>query len=97
MAGQWQHANYGSQSEADLALVTRLLYWSGGDMMQADRLFRTSGLMRPKWDERHGAATYGQMTLDAASTSSYPGEAVRKVCRRDWLASMKREMEARHG
>jgi putative DNA primase/helicase len=97
MAGQWQQADYGSQSEADLALATRLLYWSGGDTEQADRLFRTSGLMRPKWDERRGAATYGQMTLDMASTSNYPRKAVREACRRDWLTSMERKMEANHG
>jgi primase-polymerase (primpol)-like protein len=97
MAGKWQQADYGSQSDADLALVTRLLYWSGGDMEQADRLFRTSGLMRPKWNEWHGAATYGQMTLDRASTSNYPRKAVREACRRDWLTSMKRKMGANHG
>jgi putative DNA primase/helicase len=97
MAGQWQQASYDSQSEADLALTTRLLYWSGRDMVQADRLFRASGLMRPKWDERHGAVTYGQMTLDRASTSNYPRKAVREACRRDWLTSMERKMEANHG
>jgi primase-polymerase (primpol)-like protein len=97
IAGQYQQAGYVSQSEADLALATRLLYWSGGDMEQADRLFRGTGLMRQKWDERHGAATYGQMTLDMASTSSYPSKAVREACRREWLTSMRRRLVVNYG
>lgn len=37
-----------------------------------DRLFRQSGLMRPKWDERHSARgeTYGQMTIAKALVSA---------------------------
>ena len=33
-----------------------------------DRLFRQSGLMRPKWDEKHfsDGRTYGQNTIDKA-------------------------------
>lgn len=31
-----------------------------------DRIFRNSGLMRPKWDEHRGTKTYGQITLDVA-------------------------------
>lgn len=31
-----------------------------------DRLFRQSGLMRDKWDERHGADTYGNFTINNA-------------------------------
>ena len=39
-----------------------------GDVAQADRLFRSSGRMREKWDRRHSSdgRTYGQMTLDRA-------------------------------
>jgi len=40
---------YPSASEADLALVGILLFWTGGDVAQTDRLFRQSGLMRLKW------------------------------------------------
>ena len=53
-------------SSADLALCNRLRWWTGGDRAQVDRLFRRSGLMRPKWDEMRGQKTYGQMTLDVA-------------------------------
>lgn len=51
-------------SRADMALVSHLAYWTNGDAQRMDTLFRQSKLMRPKWDERHGAQTYGQMTID---------------------------------
>jgi putative DNA primase/helicase len=57
-------------SAADLALASHLLFWANGDRAQADRLFRASALMRPKWDEMRGAATYGERTLSTANTSS---------------------------
>jgi primase-polymerase (primpol)-like protein len=66
-AGNWEDA-YGSHSEADLALAGMLCFWTGGDLVAVDRLFRQSGLMRRKWDEHHGAATYGQTTLTRALT-----------------------------
>ena len=31
-----------------------------------DGIFRSSGLMRDKWDKRHGKDTYGNITLDKA-------------------------------
>jgi NrS-1 polymerase HBD domain len=52
-------------SSADLALCNYLRFYSG-DRNQVDRLFRQSGLMRPKWDEKRGTSTYGQMTLNVA-------------------------------
>lgn len=55
--------DYPSDSEADLALCAQLAYWTNGDREQMDRLFRVSARYRPKWDERHGARTYGQMTI----------------------------------
>jgi putative DNA primase/helicase len=60
-------ALFDSQSEADLALVYRLLYWTNGDVMQTERLFRLSGLMRPKWDRViKDNKTYGEITIDKA-------------------------------
>ncbi|MBF6600356.1 MAG: AAA family ATPase [Dehalococcoidia bacterium] len=63
--GNWEAA-YPSQSEADLALVGSLAFWTGGDAEQIDRLFRASGLFRDKWDERHNSAgmTYGEIQID---------------------------------
>jgi putative DNA primase/helicase len=46
--GDWE-SRYGSASEADLALAGSLLWWCQGDVEQADRLFRQSGLFRDKW------------------------------------------------
>jgi putative DNA primase/helicase len=55
-----------SHSEADLALCNLLAFWTTRDHDRIDRLFRQSGLMRSKWDERHGAQTYGEMTIGKA-------------------------------
>jgi primase-polymerase (primpol)-like protein len=41
---------YGSHSEADLALVAHLAFWTDADPDRIDRLFRSSGLMREKWE-----------------------------------------------
>jgi putative DNA primase/helicase len=52
-------------SEADLALCSLLAFWCGPDEERIDRLFRASGLYRPKWDKRHygDGRTYGQGTI----------------------------------
>lgn len=59
---------YPSQSEADMALCDLLAFWTGGDAGRMDSLFRSSGLFRPKWDERHygGGQTYGDHTIEEA-------------------------------
>ena len=36
-------------------------------------LFRQSGLMRPKWDERRGAQTYGELTIARAHRELHRG------------------------
>lgn len=66
-SGQWQN-DYPSQSEADLALCNKLAFWAGKDAGQMDALFRQSGLMRPKWDEKHfgDGRTYGQSVIEKA-------------------------------
>mgnify|MGYP002345432775 FL=1 len=63
---------YGSRSEADMALCSLLAFWTGGDAGRVDALFRSSGLFRPKWDERHfsNGQTYGQHTVDRAISST---------------------------
>ena len=61
-AGNWK-ANYGSQSEADLALAGLLAEFIGNNPSQIDRLFRQSGLVREKWDEQRGDFTYGERTI----------------------------------
>lgn len=64
-SGNWQGV-YSSQSEADLALCNQLAFWTQRDKAQIDRIFRTSGLYRRKWDERRGTLTYGEMTIERA-------------------------------
>jgi hypothetical protein len=51
------------RSEADLALCNMLYFWTGGNSEHIDRLFRQSGLMRDKWDERRGEGSYGARTI----------------------------------
>jgi putative DNA primase/helicase len=63
-AGDW--SGYPSQSEGDQALANSLAFWTGADAGRMDRLFRQSGLMRPKWDERRGTLTYGEATIAKA-------------------------------
>jgi putative DNA primase/helicase len=58
---------YSSRSEADLALVSLLVFWTGGDETRVDRLVRASGLYRPKWDR----ADYRQATIDRALASAH--------------------------
>ncbi len=68
--GDWA-AGYQSQSEADLALSGMLAFWTGRDAQRIDSLFRRSGLMRPKWDQRHSSSgkTYGEVTTSKAIES----------------------------
>lgn len=61
--GKWDGLGYASQSEADFALCGDLIRIFGRDPATVDRIFRESGLFRPKWDEIHGAQTYGMETI----------------------------------
>lgn len=64
MAGDTsQHGD--DHSAADMALCAILAFWTR-DAAQIDRIFRLSGLMRPKWDERRGPDTYGNVTVRKA-------------------------------
>lgn len=59
---------YSSQSEADLALVGALMFYCRNERVRVDALFRSSKLYRLKWDEKHGAKTYGAITMDKAAS-----------------------------
>lgn len=59
-------AQGGDRSAADMALCSHLAFWCAGDAARMDRIFRTSGLMRDKWDSRRGDATYGAQTIARA-------------------------------
>lgn len=62
-----EYAN--DHSAADMALCKILAFWTGCDKVQMDRIFRSSALMREKWDKMRGVATYGNITLDKAVVS----------------------------
>ena len=59
-------SDYGSHSEADLALCSILAFWTDCDQIRLDKLFRQSALMREKWDESRSSEgkTYGQITIE---------------------------------
>lgn len=59
-------SGYSSASEADLALCNILCFWLSKDASAMDNVFRTSGLMRPKWDRKQSGTTYGALTIQAA-------------------------------
>lgn len=65
-AGDWE-AYYSSQSEADFRLCSLLAFWTGRDEERMDRLFRSSGLMREKWDRKQSGSTYGRLTVAKAA------------------------------
>lgn len=75
------YSGYGSHSEADLALCSRLAFWTDGDATRIDALFRASALFRPKWTEKHGAVTYGQITIAKALAGGSIGR------NSDWIPS----------
>jgi len=55
----WQGdtSGYPSHSEADLALLCHLSFWTAGDPQRMERLFDKSGLTRDKWCEREDYRT----------------------------------------
>ena len=56
----------GDDSRADFDLCKRLARFCGEDRAQIDRIFRRSGLMRPKWDDPRPGGTYGSNTIENA-------------------------------
>jgi len=76
----WDGNTGDDPSAADLALCNHLAFWTGGDAVQIDAMFRRSGLYRPKWDKKHSqdGRTYGAMTIDRAVADTrtvYTGKA----------------------
>ena len=91
----------GDDSAADLALCNALAFWTRSDAARMDRLFRQSGLMRPKWDEKHYAdgRTYGQATVGkaiAGSRETYSGRSADALEHGRQLAESLRNQRQRH-
>lgn len=65
---------YRSKSEAQLALIAMLVYWTNADEGQVERIFKASDMykqdeeLQKKWDTVHRSdgATYGEMTIEKA-------------------------------
>jgi len=66
-------SDYPSPSEADQALSNMLAFWCKCDPAQMDRIFKSSGLYREKWDKKHFAngRTYGEATIQNAIDSTF--------------------------
>ena len=64
-SGKWDNI-YTSQSEADLGFCNMLAFWCRCDEQLMDKIFRSSGLMRDKWDRKQSGTTYGKITLQKA-------------------------------
>ena len=58
-------ANNDDSSQADYELCSTLAWWTK-DPNQIDRIFRSSGLIRDKWDRKWGDSTYGWNTINKA-------------------------------
>lgn len=54
-------------SKMDYALCRIVDRYNGHNRDQTDSFLRSSNLIRPKWDEKRGAKTYGEITLDAVA------------------------------
>lgn len=68
---QGREDDHGGLHVGDLQLCLILLFWTQDDILAADRLFRQSARMRPKWDRNVGPYTYGQVTLWKALNKRY--------------------------
>jgi putative DNA primase/helicase len=75
----------GDDSNADSGLCCLLAFYTK-DPAQIDRIFRTSGLMRDKWDERRGDSTYGERTIARAL----------EVVTEQWTPRSRRRAAGRH-
>ena len=63
--GNWE-AYSASQSEADMSFCNMLAFWCACDEALMDSIFKTSGLMRDKWNRKQSGSTYGAITIDKA-------------------------------
>jgi putative DNA primase/helicase len=66
--GGW--AGRSSHSHADMALMKQLYFWCKADVRLMDACFRSSGLMRSKWDDKRGEPTIGELTIENVRKSN---------------------------
>lgn len=63
---------YASHSEADYALIGILAFWCGGDEDQMDDIFRSSALMRDKWERTDYRETAIRKAVESVSDFYVP-------------------------
>ena len=68
MNGNWRDY-FDNQSDADMSFISMLCFWCGCDEEQIDRIYRSSGMMRDKWDRAQAGTTYGAITIRNAVSS----------------------------
>ena len=84
----WQRL-YISHSEADMRLCGILAFWCNRDPVAIDRIFRSSVLYRPKWDEkRPKGGSYGNLTIAKACAGC-------SECWGEWVERMEDERRTR--
>lgn len=67
-------SDYGSGSEADLALCNYLAFYSQGDEEAMDRLFRSSALMRDKWNRDDYRESTIKKAIELCNGEFYTGK-----------------------
>jgi hypothetical protein len=84
-------SDYGSHSEADLALCGMLAFWTGGDPDRVDTLFRCSGLYREKWERSGYRDGTISEALDGKTEFYQPPRTVKLVNGTEKVASAEKE------
>ncbi|MCL1802283.1 MAG: hypothetical protein FWG30_01395, partial [Eubacteriaceae bacterium] len=79
---------YSSQSEADLALCNILAFYSGGEGVQIERLFKQSGLYRDKWDRPGYRSQTIQKAIEICNGNFYDKHTKRNVSTVEEAASL---------
>ena len=67
-------SEYGSGSEADLALCNYLAFYSQGDEATIDRLYRSSAIMREKWEREDYRKSTIQKAIALCGGEFYTGK-----------------------
>lgn len=85
------------RSRADMAFCSILAFYTK-DPNQIDSIFRSSGLMREKWDRKTGSGTYGTMTIENALktvTGQYDPQYYKTAAKDDFSVGIGRELKNR--
>ena len=67
-SGNWKSLGFKSQSEADSSFASLLAFYAGKNISVMDEIFRSSGLMREKYERVQNGSTYGRITLESAAS-----------------------------